>query len=83
MILPRSRAVSAGGGQAVVEVIAAGNEGSEGYIINYLCLAQDVICVGVADTSRGNLSSSSVAVFSSRGPISIRYIASRCISSWC
>jgi len=65
LITAISRAVSAG----VVVVIAAGNVGPGGYTINYLCLAQGVICVGAADTTGGNLLSSSVAVFSSRGPI--------------
>lgn len=65
LITAISRAVSAG----VVVVIAAGNDGPGGYTINYLCYAQGVICVGAADTTRGNLSSSSVALFSSRGPL--------------
>jgi subtilisin family serine protease len=60
-----SRAVEAG----AVVVIAAGNGGPGGYTINYLCLARGVICVGAADTTRGSLSSSSIAIFSSRGPI--------------
>jgi subtilisin family serine protease len=60
-----SRAVEAG----AVVVIAAGNGGPGGYTINYLCLARGVICVGAADTTRGSLSNSFIAIFSSRGPI--------------
>lgn len=65
LITAISRAVSAG----AAVVIAAGNAGPGGYTINYLCLASGVICVGAADTRRGSLSNSSVAIFSSRGPI--------------
>ncbi len=60
-----SRATEAG----AVVVIAAGNAGPGGYTINYLCLTRGVICVGAADTTRGSLSTSSIAIFSSRGPI--------------
>jgi subtilisin family serine protease len=63
LITAISRAVSA----VVVVVIAAGNEGPVEYTINYLCLAQGVICVGAADTSRGNLSQAPRWQFSRRG----------------
>ena len=62
-----SRAVDAG----VSVVIAAGNDGPGGYTINWLCLATGVICVGAVDARAGDLSRTSVAIFSSRGPVPI------------
>ncbi|HWQ17706.1 MAG TPA: S8 family serine peptidase [Sulfolobales archaeon] len=60
-----SRAVDAG----ATVVIAAGNDGPGGYTINYLCYASGVICVGAVDSRAGSLSRTSVAIFSSRGPV--------------
>ncbi len=65
LLIAISRAVDAG----VTIVIAAANGGPGGYTINWLCLATGVICVGAVDARAGDLSRTSVAIFSSRGPI--------------